>query len=67
MRTLLAEEMMIGKTVDEALINTVALQVGKDIRPPSYGRTSQAYRRHMVAVMFRDGFWRAWKKAEGEK
>ncbi len=59
--------MIIGKTVDEELIDTVALQVGKDIKPPSYGRTSQAYRRHMVAVMFRDGFWRAWKQTGGEK
>ena len=67
MRMPLAEEMMIDKTVDEELIDTVALQVGKEIKPPSYGRTSQEYRRHMVAVMFRDGFWRAWEKAGGEK
>ena len=67
MRTPLAEEMLNGKTVDADLIDSAALQVGKDIDPPSYGRTSQAYRRHMVAVMFRDGFWRAWKKAGGEK
>jgi CO/xanthine dehydrogenase FAD-binding subunit len=66
MRMPLAEEMMIDKTVDEELIDTVALQVGKEIKPPSYGRTSQEYRRHMVAVMFRDGFWRAWEKAGGE-
>jgi carbon-monoxide dehydrogenase medium subunit len=67
MRTPLAEEMMIDKTVDEELIDTVALQVGKEIKPPAWGRTSQEYRRHMVAVMFRDGFWRAWEKAGGEK
>jgi carbon-monoxide dehydrogenase medium subunit len=67
MRTPLAEEMMIDKTVDEELIDTVALQVGKEIKPPVWGRTSQEYRRHMVAVMFRDGFWRAWEKAGGEK
>jgi carbon-monoxide dehydrogenase medium subunit len=67
MRTPLAEEMMVDKTVDEELIDTVALQVGKEIKPPAWGRTSQEYRRHMVAVMFRDGFWRAWEKAGGEK
>jgi CO/xanthine dehydrogenase FAD-binding subunit len=67
MRTPLAEEMINGKTVDEALIDGVALQVGKDIKPPSYGRTSQEYRRHMVVVMFKDGFQRAWKQAGGDK
>lgn len=67
MRTHRAEEMMNGKTVDEQLIDNTAIQVGKDIKPPTYGRTSAEYRRHMVAVMFRDGFRRAWTKAGGEK
>ncbi len=67
MRTPPAEELINGKPVEEQLIENVALQVGKEIKPPAWGRTSQEYRRHMVAVMFRDGFWRAWEKAGGEK
>ena len=67
MRTPLAEKMMNGKIVDEQLIDSVALQVGKEINPPLFGRTSAEYRRHMVAVMFKDGFWRAWKQTGGEK
>ena len=61
------ELLINGKPVDEQLIENVALQVGQEIKPPARGRTSQEYRRHMVAVMFRDGFWRAWEKAGGEK
>jgi carbon-monoxide dehydrogenase medium subunit len=67
MRTPRAEKLINGKPVDEQLIEKVALQVGKEIDPPARGRTSQEYRRHMVAVMFADGFWRAWEKAGGEK
>ena len=67
MRTLRAEALLSGQTVDTDLIHKTALQVGEDIDPPAYGRTSQAYRRHMVAVMFKDGFERAWKRAGGEK
>jgi carbon-monoxide dehydrogenase medium subunit len=67
MRTPAAEELINGKPVEKQLIENVALQVGKEIKPPAWGRTSQEYRRHMVAVMFRDGFWRAWEKAGGEK
>ena len=67
MRTPRAEELINGKPVEKQLIENVALQVGKEIDPPARGRTSQKYRRHMVAVMFRDGFWRAWQKAGGEE
>ena len=67
MRTPRAEELINGKPVEKQLIENVALQVGKEIDPPTWGRTSQKYRRHMVAVMFTDGFWRAWKKAGGEE
>ena len=67
MRTPRAEKLINGKPVDKHLIEKVALQVGKEIDPPAWGRTSQDYRRHMVAVMFTDGFWRAWEKAGGEK
>ncbi len=67
MRTPRAEEMMNGKTINKQLIDYAALQVGKEIKPPAHGRTSAEYRRHTVAVMFRDGFWRAWKRAGGEK
>ena len=67
MRTPGAEELINGKAVDEQIVNKVARQVGREIDPPTWGRTSPEYRRHMVAVMFTDGFWRAWKKAGGEK
>jgi carbon-monoxide dehydrogenase medium subunit len=67
MRTPRAEELINGKAVENQLVENVALQVGQEIKPPARGRTSQEYRRHMVAVMFRDGFWRAWEKAGGEK
>ena len=67
MRTPRAEKLINGKSVDNQLIEKVALQIGKEIDPPAWGRTSQEYRRHMVAVMFADGFWRAWEKAGGEK
>ncbi len=67
MRTPGAEELINGKAVDEQIVNKVAHQVGREIDPPTWGRTSPEYRRHMVAVMFTDGFWRAWQKAGGEK
>jgi len=67
MRTPRAEALINTKPVEKQLIENVALQVGKEIEPPAWGRTSQEYRRHMVAVMFRDGFWRAWQKAGGEE
>ena len=67
MRTPRTEELLNGNAVEKQLIEKVALQVGQEIDPPAWGRTSQDYRRHMVAVMFTDGFWRAWEKAGGEK
>jgi len=67
MRCPKAEQMINGQAVDQQLIEKVARQVGQEINPPSRGRTSQAYRRHVVAVMFSDGFRRAWEKAQGEE
>jgi CO/xanthine dehydrogenase FAD-binding subunit len=67
MRTPRAEELINGRPVEKQLIENVALQVGQEINPPASGRTSREYRRHMVAVMFRDGFWRAWEKAGGDQ
>ena len=66
MRTPRAEALINGRAVEYQMIENVARQIGREIDPPARGRAGQAYRRHMVAVMFRDGFRRAWQKAGGE-
>ncbi|MCF8069000.1 MAG: xanthine dehydrogenase family protein subunit M [Desulfobacterales bacterium] len=67
MRAPVAESIMKGRPFSDQLLEDTALQVGREINPPAYGRTSVEYRREMVAVMFKDGFKRAWEQAGGDK
>ena len=67
MRTPEAENMLNGKSIDEALIEKAGQQVAKEIKPPEAGRTSAEYRRHVAAVMFGDVFRKAWRRAGGEE
>ena len=66
MRTLEAEKMLTGKTIDEDLINNTMPRVSQEIKPPARGRITAEYRRHLAGIMFRDVFWKAWQRAGGE-
>lgn len=67
MRALQAEAMMTGKIVNDGLTDETGQKVAQEINPPARGRTHPAYRRHLAAVMFKDGFKRAWQRAGGDK
>jgi len=67
MRAFQAESMLTGKIMNDALTEETSQQVAQEINPPTVGRTHPEYRRHLAAVMFKDGFRRAWQQAGGGK
>ena len=67
MRAFQAEGMLTGKTVNNPLIEKTSQQVAQEINPPTSGRTDPKYRRRLAAIMFKDGFRRAWQRAGGDK
>lgn len=56
-----------GKHVDSSLLDEVGRKVYEGIKPITDIRSTADYRRQVAAVLFKDVFWMAWKRAgEGE-
>lgn len=67
MRARGAEEILGGKQIDAALLDEAAERVSAEIRPISDVRSSEAYRREVAAVIFKDVFDMAWERAGGKR
>lgn len=62
-----AEELLGGKQMDPALLDEAAASVSAEIRPISDVRSTEAYRRQVAAVIFKDVFDMAWERAGGKR
>jgi carbon-monoxide dehydrogenase medium subunit len=62
-----AEELLGGKQMDDALLDEVAAKVSAEIQPISDVRSTEAYRRQVAAVTFKDVFNMAWERAGGKR
>ena len=67
MRAKGAEELLGGKPIDAALLDKAAASLAAEIRPISDVRSTETYRRQVAAVIFKDAFEKAWKRAGGER
>jgi carbon-monoxide dehydrogenase medium subunit len=67
MRVKAAEELLSGKKMDAALLAEAAASVAAEIRPISDVRSTETYRRQVAAVIFKDAFDMAWKRAGGNR
>jgi len=67
MRAKAAEGMLREKKMDVSLVGETGDRVAEEIKPIDDVRSTAEYRRHMAALMFRDVFWRAWRRAGGEE
>jgi carbon-monoxide dehydrogenase medium subunit len=66
MRIKEAEKLLAGRQIDSNLLDEAAASVSAKIRPISDIRSTEAYRRQVAAVIFKDAFDIAWQRA-GEK
>jgi carbon-monoxide dehydrogenase medium subunit len=66
MRIKTVEEYLKGKKVNEALIKSAGDMVSAEIKPITDIRSTAEYRKDVSKVIFRDVFYRAWKRAGGE-
>jgi carbon-monoxide dehydrogenase medium subunit len=60
------EEYLKGKKVDEALIRSAGEMASEEIKPITDIRSTAEYRKDVSKVIFRDVFYKAWKRAGGE-
>jgi carbon-monoxide dehydrogenase medium subunit len=67
MRVKGAEELLSGKKIDATLLDEAAASVSAEIRPISDMRSTEAYRRQVAAVIFKDVFDIAWERAGGKR
>jgi carbon-monoxide dehydrogenase medium subunit len=62
-----AEELLGGRQMDAALLAEAAARVSDEIQPISDVRSTETYRRQVAAVIFKDVFNMAWKRAGGKR
>jgi CO/xanthine dehydrogenase FAD-binding subunit len=62
-----AEKLLSGSQIDPDLLDEAAASVSAEIRPISDVRSTEAYRRQVAAVIFKDVFDIAWQRAEGKR
>ena len=62
-----AEKLLNGSQIDPDLIDEAAASVSAEIRPISDVRSTEAYRRQVAAVIFKDVFDIAWQRAGGKR
>ena len=67
MRVTVAEKLLNGKQIDTTLLDEAAASVSAEIRPISDMRSTEAYRRQVAAVIFKDAFDMAWERAGGKR
>jgi carbon-monoxide dehydrogenase medium subunit len=62
-----AEGILEGKKVETRLVEAAAQRVAEEIKPIADIRSTAEYRRWVATVIFRDVFWKAWRRAAGEE
>ena len=62
-----AEKLLNGSQIDPDLLDEAAASVSAEIRPISDVRSTEAYRRQVAAVIFKDVFDIAWQRAGGKR
>ena len=62
-----AEKLFDGRKMDAALLDEAAARVSAEIQPISDVRSTEAYRRQVAAVIFKDVFNMAWERAGGKR
>ncbi|MEJ2728053.1 MAG: xanthine dehydrogenase family protein subunit M [Deltaproteobacteria bacterium] len=62
-----AEKLLSGRQMDSNLMDEAAASVSAEIRPISDVRSTEAYRRQVAAVIFKDVFASAWQRAGGKR
>jgi probable selenate reductase FAD-binding subunit len=62
-----AEKLLGGRQIDSNLIDEAASSVSAEIRPVSDVRSTEAYRRQVAVVIFKDVFASAWQRAKGKR
>ena len=62
-----AEDLLSGKQMNATLLAEAAASVSAEIRPISDVRSTEIYRREVAAVIFKDTFDMAWKRAGGKR
>jgi carbon-monoxide dehydrogenase medium subunit len=67
MRVKAAEELLSGKQINATLLAEAGTSVSAEIRPISDVRSTEAYRRQVAAVIFKDTFDMAWERAGGKR
>lgn len=67
MRARGAEHILQGHEIDASLIEKAGREVAEEIKPIDDIRSTVEYRRGVAAVLFKDVFWKAWKRAGGEE
>ena len=60
-----AEELLKGKSINDALIMTVAMAASTEVDPIQDVRASAEYRREMIEVFVERGLQKAWERARG--
>ena len=60
------EAFLKGKKVDEALLRSAGEMASKEIKPITDIRSTAEYRKDVSKVIFRDVFYKAWKRAGGD-
>jgi carbon-monoxide dehydrogenase medium subunit len=67
MRIKKAEKLLGGRQINSDLLAEAAASVSAEIRPISDVRSTEAYRRQVAAVIFKDVFDIAWQRAGGKR
>jgi CO/xanthine dehydrogenase FAD-binding subunit len=62
-----AEKILTGQRIEDALVERAGQMVAEAIQPINDVRSTAAYRRTVASVLFRDTFWKAWRRASGEE
>jgi carbon-monoxide dehydrogenase medium subunit len=66
MRIKTAEKILGGRQIDFDLLDEAAAKVSAEIQPISDVRSTEAYRKQVAAVIFKDVFDIAWQRAGGK-
>jgi carbon-monoxide dehydrogenase medium subunit len=61
------EKMLTNKTIDENVLDEAKNQIAAYIQPLTDVRSTEAYRKQIAGILFKDTFQKAWKRAGGEE
>lgn len=67
MRAHETERILSGNTIDASLVKEAGHMVAEEINPIDDVRSTAKYRKGIADVLFRDVFWKAWRRSGGEE